>query len=293
MLCARPYTGAVVPVGCGRCLPCRINKRRTWAHRLVLESYLHPASIFLTLTYSDDFLPNKSSLVPLEPQLWLKRYRRAIFPRLIRFFLVGEYGTQTQRPHYHAAIFNASRLDQTVIEETWTDVDTRLPLGHVHIGDLNSYSAGYLCGYVTKNMTNPDNPLLEGRHPEFARQSNRPGIGADAMQIVADAIFKNKHLVDELDKTGDVPSTLTHGRKPEPLGQYLKQRLRNLIGMPDEFRQEKTWLYSVEMSAVLQAAIADPKNKALGLSQILADESAQKRLQITTNTKIHEKDRPL
>ena len=286
MLCKSPYVvGTSFPVGCGQCMPCRINRRRIWSHRLVLESLSHKSSLFVTLTYSDLSLPNSCSLVPLHPQLWMKRYRRAIYPKLCRFFLVGEYGTETQRPHYHVALFNASFEDTRKIEAAW-------PYGHIHVGDLNAASAQYLCGYVTKKLTKRDDPRLNGRHPEFARMSNRPGIGAGAMEIIGEALF-NKHLVEQIEETGDVPSSLTHGRKSLPLGNYLRQKLRDYVGMPDEYRQENLWRYSLEMSSLLEEALKLPENASKNLSQVLSAASAQKRLQQETLTKIHEKDRPL
>ena len=46
--------GLVVP--CGKCLSCRIAKRREWTMRLWHELPYHQSSIFLTLTYDDDNL---------------------------------------------------------------------------------------------------------------------------------------------------------------------------------------------------------------------------------------------
>ncbi len=285
MLCKKPYIGGVVPVGCGQCLPCRINRRRVWAHRLVLESLTHSSSLFVTLTYNDTSLPNNLSLVPLHPQLWMKRYRRAIFPRLCRFYLVGEYGDLSQRPHYHVALFNSSIEDTPHIESTWG-------FGHVHVGDLTPASAQYLCGYVTKKLTSKRDARLNGRHPEFARMSNRPGIGADAMDIVGEALF-NKHFIKQIKKDGDVPSSLQHGRKSLPLGRYLQQKLRDYVGMPDDYKNANIWRYSVEVSLLFQEALKLPENATKGHSQIIAEASAQKVLQVETLYKIHEKDRPL
>lgn len=277
--------GAVVPVGCGHCLPCLINRRRTWAHRLVLESLTHRSSLFVTLTYSDDALPNSSSLYPLHPQLWMKRIRRALAPKLIRFYLVGEYGDQTQRPHYHVALFNASIEDTPHLARSWHH-------GHIHVGDLNASSAQYLCGYVTKKLTHRDNPRLNGRHPEFARMSNRPGIGAAAMDIIGEALF-NKHMVKQIIEDGDVPSTLTVGRKHYPLGRYLRQKLRDYIGMPDDYNQENIWHYSLEMSSMLEAALKANSKTTLSLRDVLVQQNAQKVLQIETLFKIHDKERKL
>lgn len=46
----------VMPCPCGKCIPCLINRKRLWKHRLILESYCHDKSAFVTLTYNDDQL---------------------------------------------------------------------------------------------------------------------------------------------------------------------------------------------------------------------------------------------
>jgi len=260
----------------------------------MLEAYSHPSSLFVTLTYNDEHLPNNLTLVPDHPKLWMKRYRRASAPKRCKFYLVGEYGEKTRRPHYHLALFNAAFEDIKTIQKTWVNPDTHLPIGNIHVGDLTAASAGYICGYVTKNMMHPDNPRLEGRHPEYARMSNRPGgIGASAMQIVADAIMGNEHLMQQIKDEGDVPSTLRIGKKLEPLGQYLRQQLRNCLGMPDDYRSQAIWTLSVKMSGVLQDEIQRTQAYGSSFSEIFALLDAQKVRQVTTLYNIHKKDRVL
>jgi hypothetical protein len=60
---------------------------------------------FITLTYDDRNLPNDHSLNKKHFQNFLKRFRKAIHPQKIRYFMCGEYGDDTWRPHYHAIIF--------------------------------------------------------------------------------------------------------------------------------------------------------------------------------------------
>ncbi len=216
----------------------------------------------------------------------MKRFRRAVQPRLIRFYLVGEYGDKTLRPHYHIALFGAPLSDHIQIEKTWKH-------GHVHIGDLTPQSAAYLCGYVTKKIVSLEGRLAKTIHPEFARMSNRPGIGAKAMELIGETIFTNKHALQQVMDTHDVPHTLKHGGKEYPLGQYLRQQIRNYIGMPDTFRQQNTYHYSLELSARLQAAISDPNNDQETISQILVHEKQQAVLSQAARLKIFSKERKL
>ena len=131
-----------------------------------------------------------------------------------------------------------------------------------------------------------------GRHPEFARMSNRPGIGASAMAIIGESLF-NKYMVHEIHKTGDVPRTVKHGKKSYPLGRYLRQKLRDHVGMPDEYLELNHFIYSAQMSALLQDAFANPEKKPLSLWHLLKEENAQKAVQIETRYKIFQKAKTL
>jgi len=92
-------------VPCGSCVSCRIARAREWAIRCVHEATLHEASGFVTLTYSDDFLPADQAVSQDELQRFFKRLRRALGNRPVRYFACGEYGERFGRPHYHAAVF--------------------------------------------------------------------------------------------------------------------------------------------------------------------------------------------
>lgn len=248
VLCKRPFVKGIQPYPCGQCLPCRLNRRRLITHRLLLEQRCHEFSSFFTLTYNDESLPLDGSLVPVHTQLWLKRLRAKLGPtRPLRYYLVGEYGDETFRPHYHPALFGVSPLESNLIEDTWG-------LGNVYPGDLNEKTAQYIAGYVTKKMTATDDPRLQGKHPEFARMSRRPGIGALSVPVIADAL--NSAAGARLIATeGDVPTSLKHGSKNLPLGRYLRSKLREELGFettggqkkPEEKRYE-------EMSNLLEAS---------------------------------------
>lgn len=205
----------------------------------MLEAMQHSDNAFVTLTYDPEHLPTTkdqlATLVPKDLQDWLKRFRKSIEPERIRYFAVGEYGDETERPHYHLALFGYptcrflnSRYSNRVtsccpqcdnVRDTWGK-------GAVLLGTLEEHSAQYIAGYVTKKMTSRDDFRLNGRFPEFARMSLRPGIGADAMHEVASALMQF-----DLEATqADVPSALRHGKRLLPLGRYLQQRLRLYCG---------------------------------------------------------------
>lgn len=261
MKCRNPYVQGMHAYGCAQCMPCRVNRRRLWTHRIMLESMLYTDNAFVTLTYSEENLPEAGSLVPLHLTNFLKRFRKMIAPQRVRYYLVGEYGDESGRPHYHAALFgfksclygrtrySVYRLSCCVqcdlILEAWKS-------GNIYLGSLEDASAQYIAGYCLKKMTNPEDPRLNGRYPEFARMSLRPGIAGDAMQSVADSILRYNCLED------DVPAALRHGRALHPLGRYLRRRLRVLVKRdvlaPKEVQLER----SKEMHPLYAANVLDP-----------------------------------
>lgn len=231
MLCRKPFVRGLSAFGCGQCTPCRINRRRLWTHRLWLEFLSAESGVFVTLTYDKENLPPGGSLQPEVVRDFVKRLREAVRPRLLRFFLCGEYGDETFRPHYHAIFFGLSVLDEEVIRKCWK-------LGFIAVGDVTLQSIAYTCGYVIKKMTKSADPRLQGKVPEFARMSLRPGIGAKAMKEVSAALqsASGAKLVSSL---GDVPGTLSHGRKKLPLGRYLTRQLRAEMGFEELGAQGK------------------------------------------------------
>lgn len=235
MLCKKPFRRGVFEFGCGQCLPCRFNRRRIWTHRILLESFQEKPCSFVTLTYSDDKIPHNGSLNPAHTEKWLKRLRRAVAPTTLRYFLVGEYGDESQRPHYHVALFGIGPClfggswltgkqcvcnNCKIVSQTWG-------FGGVSCDNLEPESAAYIAGYVTKKMTSTEDSRLFGRHPEFARMSTKPGIGALAIDDVS-SVLRAKNISEEL--VGSVTS-LRHGLKQMPLGRYLKEKLREEFGL--------------------------------------------------------------
>lgn len=215
-------------MGCGRCLPCRIKKRREWTHRCLLESYHHKVSSFVTMTYSPRRWPAGGSLDASHFRHFVNLLRRALAPARFRFYGCGEYGEESQQPHYHLSLFGVGIEHSGLIQRIW-------PLGYTAMYPLNETTAQYVAGYVTKKMTSPADPRLNGRSPEFGRMSNRPGIGALSLGPIVDAIHTDPGL-DYLAKLQDVPDHVMIADKKVFLGRYLRQKLREEIGMPEEWQ---------------------------------------------------------
>lgn len=248
-----------VPFGCGQCLPCRINRRRLWMWRQYLESLCHDECCFVTLTYSEDTSPYGGNLRPSHLRNFIKRLRFhvAALPEseTLRYFAVGEYGDESGRPHYHLSLFGVGYAHREIIQRCWL-------YGFTLTAEFNETTAQYVAGYVTKKLTVAGDKRLGGRNPEFARMSNRPGLGAVAMSVIATSLRSDVGIA-EIINSGDVPFQLKLGKKSIPLGRYLREKLRDEMEIPSEWRerikQKFAWEKSFEMSSLLQDQLTDTK----------------------------------
>lgn len=268
MLCKNPFMAGSTPYGCGQCLPCRISRKRIWTWRQYLESLQHSENCFVTLTYNDEALPPGHTLVPAHLRNFLKRLRKALAPQRIRFFAVGEYGeagTRGINPHYHLSLFGVSgRTDvispqrlvhygvSKIISDCWGH-------GLIYCAEFNELTAQYVAGYVTKKLTSKDDPKLQGRHPEFSRMSNQPGIGANTVKVLAEQ-FRYGPGHEYLEKYGDIPRSLKIGKRSIPLGRYLIHKLRVAVGFTPEhiakIKQNISDEQSLPMLALLQDSLS-------------------------------------
>lgn len=205
---------ASTPFPCGQCMHCRINKSREWKHRIMLESLSHVENCFVTLTYNDENLPEDGSVNPAEVTKFLKRLRKVIYPMKVRYFIVGEYGETSWRPHYHACLFGVS--DQSCIDEAWGK-------GFSSVGELTPASSAYTCGYILKGMTSKKDERIQERnlHPEFMRVSKMDpgGLGIEALKEIAENLKRQKFGKDQAIRT------LRYGKQELPLGRYLTNKL--------------------------------------------------------------------
>lgn len=262
----------------------------------MLEMHLHSDNTFVTLTYNPENLPEDQSVNPRHSSLFLKKLRKAIYPAKLRYYCVGEYGDETERPHYHLALFGYPNCSYgrtrhsarrstccpscDLILRTWG-------LGSILLGTLETASAQYLAGYVTKKMTQKGDSRLNGRHPEFARMSNRPGLGADAMPEVASALMMQNHDED----MADAPSALRHGKKLWPLGRYLQQQLRMHLGKEKQAPQAVIDKISAEMLPLRIAARNDSQNPSF--TRHLVKSQNQAALNQATRAKIFKQGKTL
>lgn len=196
-----------IQVPCGKCGFCLANKRADWSQRLMVEWKQHYSSSFTTLTYANPHLVWRNGQSQLEKkhlQLWFKRVRKAGYK--FRYFAVGEYGSQTYRPHYHVLIFGD--VPEEVIRKSWD-------YGEIHIGQVSGDSVGYCTKYV---INSKHYNMKRNRAPPFSIMSRKPGIG---QSYLTPAMIK-------WHKSGRKNYMLIDGKKRR-LPRYYKEKIFSKI----------------------------------------------------------------
>ena len=69
---------AKIKVPCGQCIGCRLLKSVVWATRIMHEASLHTTNSFITLTYSDKYIPEDYSLNKQHFVKFIKRFRKKL-----------------------------------------------------------------------------------------------------------------------------------------------------------------------------------------------------------------------
>lgn len=197
-----------IKLPCGRCIGCRIAKSKEWAVRIMHEAQFSDTCCFLTLTFDEDRLfewfynkgiGEKKARLKAMQLLWsldlktyqdfMKRLRKKVSPKKIRFFHCGEYGSKKGRPHHHAIIFGYDFPDRVlksykkikgdIINYYISDELSELwPFGFHIISEVTENSAGYCARYVTKKINGDMSDLYyNGRKKEYITMSRNKGIG--------------------------------------------------------------------------------------------------------------------
>lgn len=178
---------------CGQCIACRLNKVRDWTIRLMDEQKFHKESVFLTLTYDEEHLPNDHCVHKEDVQDFMKRLR--YYHPNIRFFACGEYGEKYSRPHYHLIIFGLGLNDPLFKGKVYDHKSKGYYLlsklwknGNMYIGDVTYSSCRYVASYVNKKQFGKKGQDFYAKNhltPEFTLMSRRPGIGSEFVNFTS------------------------------------------------------------------------------------------------------------
>ena len=203
-------------VPCGKCLNCKKKRRSDWSLRLEHEWMYSDSAFFITLTYNDPSIPRNKGVPTLHKkhlQDYIKRLRNSHVAyvsrelgisksevknrsKAIRYYAVGEYGSKTNRPHYHILLFNYDIANLKPITAQWKNTRTGSPLGFVDIGKVSGKSINYTTKYMFKQWGKKDL-----RQRPFTLMSRRPMIGTAFLDEYKD-FYKQYEIISVRDKNG-------------------------------------------------------------------------------------------
>lgn len=229
-----PYLKEFQYVPCGQCITCRNKKSFAWVQRLKQEASCWPYVMFITLTYSEDFVPYLTACEPefndgltvfkgvrtpyslsdvdlnsftddsveylnrldklrvlnkVDVVNFVKRLRRHIEYETkrditLRYWICGEYGETTLRPHYHGLLFFSDKWLFDNIErlcvKSWSDYN-RVTKKFTPYGRVDCQSAvdaaKYVASYIN-SFSNLPQIIADTKVRPFYLSSRCPCIGS-------------------------------------------------------------------------------------------------------------------
>lgn len=234
---------------------------------------MHSDNCFLTLTYDDAHIPERSNLSYRDFQLFLKRMRKGR-PEF-KFYMCGEYGSENGRPHFHACIFGYDFPDKTYWRKSASgakcyrsaQLERLWPYGHCEIGEVTFESAAYVARYIMDKRNgdqaadhymrvDPDTGEVYWLQPEFTQMSRRGGIGLSFFNRYFSDIYPHDYVV-------------VNGAKVKP-PKFYDRKLKRWIKEQElgfDVPPVDPWMFSDiqcqrEADAALQASDNSPRRMA-------------------------------
>lgn len=272
MKCVSPFylTKENLWVPCGRCNFCLQRRRSSWSHRLHQEWKQAESAAFITFTLNDenllfDISTRKPIVYKPHVQNLLKRIRKKRYQaarKPVRYYAVAEYGSNGERPHYHALLFNLHQDTLGTLQDIWGK-------GHIHIGEVTPASVAYVTGYVINQYDDKD--VIESRTFPFSLMSK--GIGSSYLTPAMRRWHKRgKRNYAQL------------GDHKYPLARYYKDKIftkleKATMGLSMEAEIDKRFKTELERLGALHR---DP----IGYYQQMADQ-AYNRIKTAKKTVFH------
>lgn len=216
---------------CGKCIVCKEKKRRQWAIRMENEKTFSKSCYFVTLTYADEYLYRIEPHLPASLNKshyvnFLKRLRKSL-PYKIRFFGVGEYGSDSSRPHYHFMFFLPEYVKRdtfrSYIYKAWT-------YGFNTVKDGLTQRMYYIAKYTVKGS---DHPFCT--ESPFQTCSCSPPIGFRSFQSnlrILDSDVTHNFIVSPSSRKSSIPRSFENKYK-----KYLDERPRTDTNIPSLVRK--------------------------------------------------------
>lgn len=178
---------------------------------------MHKHNSWATLTYDDDQIPKHGTLRHSDYQRFMKRLRKNTGLE-VRYYMCGEYGENTGRPHYHTCLFGVNWPDRKKHTENaqgdslYTSEILNKLWGHGHTltSELTFENAAYTARYCVQKHTGwraeehytrltEEGPVQI--EPEYNRMSLKPGIGATWFDKYQKDIYTNDYAIVRGKKT--------------------------------------------------------------------------------------------
>lgn len=158
----------VFAVPCGKCILCRQSRANRWRDRLLMHFASFPDSVFITLTYNNSHLPKqieKSHIQKFLKRLRITLDRLGVDISELKYFIASEFGTHTNRLHYHGILFSlpfrifepyvvSSSFDERgkphplysskLLEKLWQN-------GFISLAPCSPQTISYIIKYITKD----------------------------------------------------------------------------------------------------------------------------------------------
>lgn len=202
-------------VPCGKCFSCLKRRAADWSFRIEQEQKVSQSSAFITLTYetTPKTQTQKPTLRKRDLQLYHKRLRKKLSKFYgtsspLKYYACGEYGTQTQRPHYHEILLNLPKFlldNKTIIQESWQH-------GIVTVDKCEPASIRYVTNYVLKKSDIPTNNDEHTEKP-FSLMSKNLGLDYLTPQMI-------KHHKEKM-----FPFITKQGGQLQPLPRYYMEKI--------------------------------------------------------------------
>lgn len=189
---------------CGTCFECLTKRTQEWATRASHEMSLHKENCFLTLTYDNDNLPSIHDFSQKTLfRLFIKRLRKSLGDKKIKYLASHEFGGQTFRPHHHLIIFGWSPANQKFLKNTPAGypifraphLEKNWEHGYSSVAEANSQTAYYVASYALKGKkhtyTDPLGEVITVKDSMTCSQ----GIGLKyAQKNLQHLVDSNKHI---------------------------------------------------------------------------------------------------
>lgn len=141
-------------VACHKCWQCIKRKVEDWTGRCIAESKTAFMTRSVTLTYGRDKHLDAvdhlraAVLTYSDVQTYIRSMRDAGY--IVRYFIVGEYGSKKGRSHWHGVLFfDGTKLPLRPLDRNF--MDTHWPHGHSFWQQGSPETLQYVCKYITKD----------------------------------------------------------------------------------------------------------------------------------------------